>query len=168
MVKNKLESKFSKAIKEDPMLWGMKLQNNPLAHTNTPGDFLLSYYTTGEELQLNIALVECKQVSWKNGEPQRLNFKRLKQHFDLLTFKNFRKFHHSYYLIAYLDERFFENADVFLVPVGYMDGIINSHTKQSLNRADAKRLLNAFKINITKEHELLEKLTKEAIEWTQN
>ena len=43
MVKNKLEKKFSASLKADPDLWGMKLHNNPLAHQNTPADYIVEY-----------------------------------------------------------------------------------------------------------------------------
>jgi len=117
MVKNKLEKELSKAIRENTKLWGMKLQNNPLAHTNTPGDFILDYY------------------------------KHTKQHHDLMAFDKLRESHQAFYLISYLDKNFFRDAHTYLVPVKVMDEVMKTHHNVSLNRDDAYKYLIDYKIN---------------------
>lgn len=144
MVKNQLEKKFSKSLKEDPALWGMKLHNNPLSHQNTPADFVFSYI---ERNTLKLVLVECKQVTCKGGKG-RFAFKRLKQMSDLLNFERMRPEHHSSYLcLAYYDERW-DKSDVYMIPIEFMKETIDNHTNVSINREDAKYKFKDFKMQI--------------------
>jgi len=134
MAKQKLEKMISKSIKSNDILWGMKLHNNPLAHQNTPADFILSTeYTTYSNHPI-LALVECKQVTCKEGKG-RLGFKRLKQLHDMLSFQNKFTFHKSYFCIAFYDGRW-DNSEIYIVPVKEMEDFIHNHSMVSVNRLD--------------------------------
>lgn len=139
MVKNQLEKKFSESYKADPDFWGMKLHNNPLAHQNTPADYILDYcnITQGFFTPVYVILVECKQVTCAAGENGRLAFKRLKQMTDLITFKSIRPFHKSYFCIAF-KEPFWANSEVYLLSADAMQALINSSAKVSINREEMK------------------------------
>jgi len=146
IVKNKLEKLFSKSLKADNTIWGMKLHNNPLSHQNTPADYILSY--ENGDIPLKLTLVECKQVTCKNGKG-RLAFKRLKQMHDLIAFENYTPSHNSYFCIAYYDKRW-DKSEVYIIPVRIMKELIDNHNYVSLNREDALTKLKHFKINIEK------------------
>lgn len=147
MVHNKLETLFSASIKANPAMWGMKLHNNPLAHQTTPADFILSY-TGINSLNLDLYLVECKQVTCENGKG-RLAFKRLKQMHDLQTFSNQNKNHWAYFCIAFYDGRW-DNSEVYLIPVNNVYQKIISINKESFNREDMKRLFPDHKVALQK------------------
>ena len=139
MVKNKLEKITSKSLKSC-FAWAMKLHNNPLSHQNTPADYIVSDNGT-------FALIECKQVTCKEGKG-RLAFKRLKQLHDLLSFLRVDYNHHkAYFLIAYYDNRW-DKSDVYLIPVLDVQLMIERLNKQaSINREEAKFRFNKYRIN---------------------
>jgi len=148
MTKNKLEKCFSKSLKADDSLWGMKLHNNPLAHQNTPADYIISRTIYDNYISLILILVECKQVTCKDGKG-RLAFKRLKQMHDLLNFTSISPLHESNFCIAYYDKRW-DNSDVYIVPVKIMHELVNSWDYVSLNREDASVQLKDYKVDVLK------------------
>ena len=150
MVKNKLESKFSETLranKED--FWGMKLQNNMLAHTVTPADFIVHFHRSNGQYKtisfLYSNLVECKQVTCEVGESDRLAFKRLKQMHDMISFESFSEFHRAYFLIGFLESRW-ENSEVYLVPVKAMNYYVEHCSMASVNRNMFKEVFGNYKI----------------------
>jgi len=152
MVKNKLESTFSKSIKANKYLYGMKLHNNPLAHQNTPADYLL---TNGSKVHL----VECKQVTCKNGKG-RLVHKRLKQMHDLISFAHrFEGFHNSWFCIGFFDNGW-SNSEIYLIPVLKIWNAVNSFGKVSFNRDDMFRLFSDYKIKYESQTFDLQKLQR--------
>lgn len=152
MVKNKLESKFSESYRAHPRhFWGMKLQNNLLAHTVTPADFLIHFHQelcvtdrTPHQF-LTSCLVECKQVTCEAGESDRLAFKRLKQMHDMLSFESFSKYHRAYFLVGFLESRW-ENSEVYLVPVKAMRHYVDNCSMVSINRNTFKEVFGQHKI----------------------
>lgn len=134
MVKNKLEKMFSKSLKYDVNLWGMKLHNNPLSHQNTPADYIISSSFSTASNKSKLFLVECKQVSCKEGKG-RLAFKRLKQLHDLIAFENRFPHHFSYFCIAFWDGRW-DKSEIYIVPVKEMELFITNHSMVSVNRQD--------------------------------
>ncbi len=147
MTHNKLESKFSESYRREKMFWGMKLQNNMLAHTVTPADFLLNFVTTDIRGAPTLIsnLVECKQVTCEDGENARLAFKRLKQMHDMLNFQHFSVFHRSYFLIGFLESRW-DNSEVYLIPVENMRIFIEGHGFESANRRTMKDIFQKYKL----------------------
>ena len=142
MTKNKLEKKFSEAIKADSSLWGMKLHNNPLSHQNTPADYILNMLDINYQLEL--MLVECKQVTLKEGKG-RFAFKRFKQLHDCLSFENFRVAHHAYLCLVYKDQ-FWRDSEVYMIPVKVMRNFIESWSMVSVNRSDAKANFYKYRV----------------------
>lgn len=133
MVKNKLEKLFSASLQADKQFWGMKLQNNLLAHTVTPGDFIASHIDS--KIGLILHLVECKQVTLDN-EKGRLQFKRLKQMHDLLAFSDMRPAHHkAWFCIGFLNSHL-KNSEVYLVPARALYEYIEHSAKESINRQE--------------------------------
>ena len=137
MTKNKLEKKFSKSLKEDSELWGMKLHNNMLAHQTTPADYILTH---NNGVNLKVILVECKQVTLKDGKG-RFAFKRMKQMHDLLAFEHVQPLYHiSYVCLAYL-EPLWKDTDVYIIPASEfvrMLTIEQALGHMSINRQNAK------------------------------
>ena len=136
MVKNTLEKLFSKTLKANYSIWGMKLHNNPLTHQTTPADYIVNTksekkYDVCEKYTCN--LIECKQVTCQNGKG-RLAFKRLKQMHDLLSFQQvYPTFHRSYFCIAFYDNGW-NNSDIYLIPVKEMEHFVTNHSMKSANR----------------------------------
>jgi len=155
MTKNKLEKLFSASCRANKSLWYMKLHNNPLAHQNTPADYILSY----EELctlgggnqykRIKIALVECKQVTCKNGKG-RLAFKRLKQMHSLLSFHAKRiGFHEAYFCIGFHDKGWM-NGEIYIIPIHAMSDVIERSYKKSINRDEMMMTFSNYKLNVDK------------------
>lgn len=142
MVKNKLEKLFSKSMHYFD--WCMKLHNNPLAHQNTPADYIASHRSFGNSN--TVILFECKQVTCKEGKG-RLAFKRLKQLHDLLTFDNLKIEHKSFFVFAFLDKRW-NDSEVYLVPAIDVDAYIRVCGKESINREEAKEFFKNEKLEI--------------------
>jgi len=136
MTKNRLEKLFSKSLEQ--FCWGIKLHNNPLAHQNTPADYIISE-------QGMVYLVECKQVTCKDGKG-RLAFNRLKQMHDLLSFGVY-SFHKAYFCIAFWDGRW-SNSEVYLIPAIDMQAYIIDNSKVSANRVEFKKFFDEYRVYI--------------------
>ena len=129
----------------------MKLHNNPLAHQNTPADYFLSWIKIeSEKAKLVNALVECKQVTCKDGKG-RITFKRLKQLHDLLNFASMRtSFHKAYFCLGFYDSGWL-NGEVYLIPVHLLyEEILKRKTKASFNRNEVAVLFNEYILPIEK------------------
>jgi len=138
---------FSKTIKAHTEFWGMKLHNNPLSHQNTPGDYIMTYEESNHSIfNLHLYLVECKQVTCKEGKG-RLAHKRLKQMHDMLSFENKFFMHKAYFCVTFYDEGW-RNSDTYLIPVRVMYGAITSESKVSFNRQDMKSLFSEYEIQM--------------------
>lgn len=165
MAKNKLEKRFSEAIRENPNIWYLKLQVMPLAHVNMPADYLLlvkknfaiikddkspeePHYIGSEERTVPV-LVECKQVTCEDGENGRLAFKRLKQFHDLLAFLEFHPSHKAFICVAF-KESFWRNSDTFLLPAKQFKDYIDNCQKVSINREEMKQAFPECKIDLDK------------------
>ena len=147
MVKNKLEKMFSKSCRFDNTIWFMKLHNNPLSHQTTPADYMITYIKHHKELIAN--LLECKQVTCKEGKG-RLAFKRLKQLHDMLSFeKKFPTFHKAYFCIAFYDTNW-SKSDIYIIPVKDMELFIHQSEKVSANRRDMQTYFYDEKVKINK------------------
>ena len=145
MTKNKLEKIFSKSLQSDIELWFMKLHNNPLAHQTTPADYILSYQQSIFPPNLQLHLVECKQVTCCDGKG-RFAFKRLKQMYDLIQFEEkVFHFHNGWLCLAYYD-RTWANSEVYLIPIKVMQKVIHDSSYVSINREDAKERFKNFKL----------------------
>jgi len=151
--KNKLEKTYSKSLKADEDFWGMKLHNNMLAHQTTPADYIQSYeredFSINNKKRLILLLVECKQVTCKDGKG-RLAFKRLKQMHDLLAFYKKSAYHRSYFCLGYHDGGW-TKGEIYLVPAFELQEIINKHSKVSLNRDEAKIILSSYRADFDKQ-----------------
>lgn len=147
MVKNKLETIFSKALHNDKDLWGMKLQNNMLAHTVTPADFIIDYVCEGvpasPRTQLHLHLVECKQTEYND----RLAFKRLRQMHDLLSFEDRRPHHHSWFCVCWWNGRINESK-FYLVPARKLDEFTKTIGKLSCNIRDFMKVFFPYEMAV--------------------
>lgn len=147
MTKNKLEKLFSKSLKAHPEYWGMKLHNNPLAHQNTPGDYLLTIEQVESYITyVNVLLIECKQVTCKEGKG-RLAHKRLKQLHDMLSFDKHSSRHKAIFCIAFWDERW-DRSEIYFIPAQTMYEKILRSTKESFNREEMKLLFGRYKADV--------------------
>ena len=159
MTKNKLEKLFSESMHSDKELWAMKLHNNPLAHQNTPADYILDYQTKTpiypDEIEpfkqsLRLMLIECKQVTL-DEDKGRLAFKRLKQMHDLINFENIRpNYHKSYFCIGYWSG-FWSTSEIYIVPVYTMQRLVMTFAERgivSLNREQAKEHLKNYRAEL--------------------
>lgn len=147
MTKNKLEKLFSESMHSElnKNFWFMKLHNNPLAHQNTPADYILDFVDMGK---LNLVLVESKQVTCDPDGTGRLALKRLKQMHDLLAFENKCPLaHHSFFLIAFYDGRW-SKSDIYLIPAILINDLMQTWSKVSLNREDMRNLFQLYLINL--------------------
>jgi len=156
MVKNKLESKWSESYRATPnVFWGMKLQNNMLAHTVTPADFLIHFerktisLTGAKVTQLFSNLVEAKQVTCEPGENGRLAFKRLKQMHDLLSFESFSNYHRGFFLVGFIENKW-DNSEVYLVPVKALHYYIDHCVMASINRETFKICFHEYLLSYEK------------------
>jgi len=148
VTKNKLEKMFSKSLKAEDAFWGMKLHNNPLAHQNTPADYILTYeYQKNYEMHLKTILVECKQVTCDDYGRGRLTHKRLKQMHDMLSFENKFNNHKAFWCIAFYNSRW-DKSDIYLIPVRVMYGAIQAHSMVSFNRIDFDRIFADYRVFI--------------------
>ncbi len=150
MTKQKLEKFFSKSLKQEESIWGMKLHNNMLAHQTTPADYILSA-TDDFGFHFTI-LVECKQVTCKEDGKGRLATKRLKQMNDLLGFQCSFPNHKSYFCIAF-KERFWAKSDIYMIPIIIMDLAVkkNLHEgRMSFNREQFEENFKSFKVQLVK------------------
>lgn len=140
------------------MQWGIKLHNNPLAHQNTPADYIMTHKERAQDY-FRVILVECKQVTCENGQG-RLAFKRLKQLHDMLAFiKATPIFHEAYFCIAFYNDRW-DKSDVYLVRAEKMFELITHRNKQSLNRTEAALIFKDDKIGfVGGELQLLNRLS---------
>lgn len=109
MVKQKLEGIFTKSVKTREDLWYIKLQVHPMAHTVSPGDFLV----LGENKR---HLVECKQVDMRTNLKNIWTMKRLTQLEDMKTFDSKHKSNTAYLLILFLAKRL-DKSDFYLIPI---------------------------------------------------
>lgn len=157
MVKNKLEAKFSESIKADSRFWGMKLQNNMLAHTVTPADFIVhfhegyDYQYDGTSKRLISNLVECKQITIDEEKSYRLQLKRLKQSHSLDSFAKWSRFHRAYYLIGFYDGGW-TNSEIYLIPVDVLLAFIKCECepieKKSINKDEFKKNFSHYQIKM--------------------
>ena len=122
----------------------MKLHNNPLAHQNTPGDYLVDYEMSN---YLRLHLVECKQVTCDENGKGRLTFKRLKQMHDLITFAEIRRSHYSWFCVAF-KEKFWSQSDVYLIPAWRMKVLVDSSNMMSINRENFRHKMPRFKTTV--------------------
>lgn len=147
MVRNKLEKLFSKSLKADDELWGMKLHNNMLAHQTTPADYIISYQDlAGLTLHLvECKLVTCKELAQKNSKG-RFAFKRFKQAHDLTQFANkFPLYHEGWLCLGFFDKRW-NNSEVYLIPIHYIIKHIADSSSVSISREKAKEEFKQFKM----------------------
>jgi len=138
MTNNKLEKMFSKSL-HSSHLFGMKLHNNPLAHQNTPADYLIS---NGKE----VILVECKQVTCKDGNG-RLAINRLKQLHDLLSFAKHYTNHKAFFCIAFWDGRW-DKSEIYFIPAKGLKIVIDNWEKKSFNRFDMQTIFYELQVRI--------------------
>ena len=145
--KNKLEKLFSKSMK-DQFQWGMKLHNNPLAHQTTPADYIVSDLRRTTIFDYHkFMLIEAKQVTCDENGKGRLAFKRLKQMHDMLSFQKIHGERSAFFLIGFWDKRW-TNSEVYLVPVNLIEFTINTSSKVSINREEAKHQFYPFQLEI--------------------
>lgn len=136
MTKQRLEGDLTKALKQINC-YSLKLHNNPMAHQTTPADYLII-------TRNNNYLIECKQCSNDS-----LAFSRLTQLQDLLIFQKKYTNTFSYILLMYYTGRI-DKSDIYLIPVLYLNNIIKNHKFKSLNKNDAFKYFNQYKIKTEK------------------
>jgi len=142
MVKNKTEKMFSKSLRESS-LWGMKIESNPLAHQQQPGDYILTFDT----MKHWTIIVEAKQVTCDENGKGRFAFKRLKNLIPLRTFDR-RSFNHRGYLLLTYNENMWANSDIYLIPINAIGDLIAKWPMVSLNREDAQKEFGKYKHSI--------------------
>jgi len=134
-------------MKAHDEFWGMKLHNNPLSHQNTPGDYMLSLEGVNNlTTYLDLFLVECKQVTCKEGKG-RLAHKRLKQLHDMLAFDKHSSRHIAEFCIAFYDERW-AKSDIYFIPAQIMHEKILNSVQVSFNRTVMAQLFSKYRAEI--------------------
>jgi len=141
MTKQKLEGYLSKSLKAKEKLWYMKLQVMPLAHQQTPADFLAM-------TKNNNYLIECKQVTCKDGKGA-FALNRLTQQYDLYSFFKFTRHNFAYVNIMYWKGSL-KLSDTYLIPITKFVHEIKVTSKKSFNVNDAKRLFSIYKLQVEK------------------
>ncbi len=69
----------------------------------------------------------------------RLNFKRLKQLHDLISFRNYSIYQHAYFCIAFKDNRW-DKSDIYMIPIIFFKGVIDQQIG-FFNKASFKFLI---------------------------
>ena len=96
MVKQHLEGILSKTLKyvqtsyPEYNIWYMKIQNNPLAHKQTPADFIVLSKD-------NNTLIECKET-----KTDRFTFNRITQEVELDIFSKIQDRNKSFFINMFL------------------------------------------------------------------
>ncbi len=139
MVKQKLEGIFTKSVKARKDLWYIKLQVHPMAHTKSPGDFLV----LGKEKR---HLVECKQIDMRRNEKNTWPFKRLTQEEDMIKFDDMFKTNTAYLLILFLRKRV-ADSDFYLVPITQYKKRLKDWHKKSMQMIEFHEMFFDYKIN---------------------
>ena len=124
MVKQKLEGIFTRSVKTREDLWYIKLQVHPMAHTVSPGDFLV----LGKDKRY---LVECKQVDMRKNKKNTWTMKRLTQLEDMGKFHNKCKKNIAYLLILFLDKRL-DSSNFYMVPYNLYTDRLKEWPKKSI------------------------------------
>ena len=124
MAKQRLEGIFTLSLKERSDLWFMKLQVNPLAHKQTPGDYLILSHSYRY-------IVECKETKCIDGKA-RFDFSRLTQEQELQIFRNQTVINRPYILFLFWHGRFMK-SEIFLIPLSIFQNYKRTHDKKSFN-----------------------------------
>jgi len=141
MVKQHLEGILSKTLKyvqtsyPEYKIWYMKIQNNPLAHKQTPADFIVLSKD-------NNTLIECKET-----KTDRFTFNRITQEVELDIFSKIQDRNKSFLLICFWDKRL-KSSDIYLIDIKEFKKFKIAFNKQSITRAEAQKLWAMFKVNI--------------------
>lgn len=139
MVKQHLEGILSRTLKSDCItypehkIWYMKIQNNPLAHKQTPADFIII------TKDFNI-LIECKET-----KTDRFTFNRLTQEIELDMFNSIQLKNVSYILICFWGKRL-KDSDIYLLDIKSFKYFKSSWSKNSITRQEAKNIWSRFTI----------------------
>jgi hypothetical protein len=151
MTKQKLEGYLSKSLRAKPNLWHMKLQVMPLAHQQTPADFLA--LTKANNYLIECKQVTCKQVNCKQTKSEKWNgafaFTRLTQKHDLYSFFKFAKHNFSYVNLMYWKGSL-KLSDTYLIPITRFSYEMKMTSKKSFNVNDAKQLFSIYKLQVEK------------------
>jgi len=132
MVKQKLEGIFTKSVKTREDLWYIKLQVHPMAHTVSPGDFLV----LGKNKRY---LIECKQVDMRRNTKNTWPMKRLTQEEDMNKFDIKFKDNTAYLLILFLRSRL-DKSDFYLVPISKYKKQLKTWPKKSIRLEEFQEL----------------------------
>jgi len=142
MTKQRLEAALSKTIKLNPDWYGKKIQNNPLAHTPTDGDFRI--YTKIKEVY-HIECKECKSLDGKG----RFAFDRLTQLIDLLAIDGKFGYISSHLMLSFWKGRL-DKSDIFLIPILDFHDYMQACGKKSINNTECNNTFSKFRINVLK------------------
>ena len=135
MKKQHLEGYLSTSLKARNDLWYMKLQVMPLAHKQTPADYIVLSKD-------NKYLIECKEC--KN---EIFNFSRLTQEHELVQFKNKFSNNNSYIMLMFWKERL-KNSDIYLIPIIAYLIYKKKSNKKSINLNELHKRFMIYKCNI--------------------
>ena len=139
MVKQKLEGIFTKSVKQRDDLWYIKLQVHPMAHTKSPGDFLV----LGKDRRY---LIECKQVDMRKNNKNTWVMKRLTQEEDMIKYNCCQYNNKAYLLILFLRNRV-SYSDFYLVPILSYKNTLKDWHKKSIRFDEFHSLFFKFKVN---------------------
>jgi hypothetical protein len=148
MPKQHLEGVLSKTLKEDSAqypefkIWYMKIQNNPLAHKQTPADFIV--LTKDRNI-----LIECKET-----KTDRFTFDRLTQETDLELFAAAQPRNVACILLCFWNKRL-KGSDVYLMDINNFKHFKSGWSKSSITQPEAKHAWKDFKIMNTGKTNLL-------------
>lgn len=151
IVRNKTEKMFSKSLRQSN-LWGIKIESNPLAHQQQPGDYILTFDKyVGEISHMQFKkhytiLVEAKQVTLKDGKG-RFAFKRFKNQIPLTNFSK-NSYNHKGFLLLTYNETMWANSEIYLIPIEEWNMKMKDWPMVSLNRADANKIFGHHKYSI--------------------
>ncbi len=136
MTKQHLESYLSRSLKQYNDLWYLKLQVMPLAHTQTPADYIVLSKD-------NKYLVECKEC--KNDI---FSFDRLTQEHELSVFQSKFKSNRSYLLLMFWKERL-NKSSIYLIPINAYLRHKSRTKKRSINLKECQDQFMIYKVMLT-------------------
>jgi len=133
----KLEGIFSKSLKLNKNLYGMKLQVNQLAHQTVPADFVV-FNQVGD-----VQFVECKECKLNDKGKGSFGFGRLTQEADLNILQRFSVFMCNYVMILFRAPTL-KKSYCFMIPFVEYIKFKHRFTKKSANLGDFKDYLSKY------------------------
>ena len=140
MGKQVLESVTTKSLRVMKNIYYIKLQVNPLAHTKSPGDYLV--LTENKRY-----IIECKEIDMRKRINNTWRFERLTQEEDLLLFEKTHLNNNAYILIMFR-KRMIRTSSIFFIPIEKYILIKKYWEKKSMKLTDFEREFLLYKCDV--------------------